>query len=575
MPQFPQKFPLCVLLLILASVSSVSCQTNRVAVVSGFVRDRQGYPMAGAAVRISGANHAVIASAVTDSAGHYLMGRLAPGRYSILAGTSLSAPSAQRVIWLRSGVRSISDIILLDSADQAALLPAHAPAADEPDDEWPWALRSGSNRAILRVLGTSDDGASSLDAREPGSVLQRKVSVQQRGGGFAESGSSLELSEVLGRRAERLRWDIGLRAPQSNSSDAGTGIRVSAQSQRVVGSGGQQQLLLSFQSDPQIESGAGQRGIAVFRSASAQRMHLGERLTLEVGSVLDIVHLETVSVSFHPFVRLRIDPKDGWALGYQMATVPEAQGYDSLDGLRVRLPYVIQASDGPQSAGTQHQEIFLEKRGVKSGVRVRYFRDSSGLSAVQGLLGPPTGTNLVQQRRLNKTEVLDAVEVDPSSSSVRSLLSSKQSQGWSLGVTGEVSPLVHVGATYSRGAAFASTAPGSGLSSMRQRDAQALAMEVAWKIPSTRTKAAVSYRAQTAHTVTSVDAYGTPIDSAYLGFHLRQPLGVHGQNLSWVTLTVDGTNLLQEGIVPVTSGGKTLLLAAAPRSIAAGVAVTF
>jgi hypothetical protein len=92
----------------------------------------------------------------------------------------------------------------------------------------------------------------------------------------------------------------------------------------------------------------------------------------------------------------------------------------------------------------------------------------------------------------------------------------------------------------------------------------------------TGTKLRVGYRWQPRYLVTAVGPYADLDNPAFFSFDLRQTLRCGGLLPSGFEATIDVTNLLAEGYQPyLSSDGRTLYLAATPRTIRGGVSFTF
>jgi hypothetical protein len=126
------------------------------AAVSGVVRDAQGVVQMGALIQVLGSDSALVATALTDLHGHYLIANLVPGKYEVRASAALFVPTMRGNLQLKPGVRAVVNLTLNAMFDAAAWLPAERRKADEPSDDWKWTLRSAANRPILRIF--DDDG---------------------------------------------------------------------------------------------------------------------------------------------------------------------------------------------------------------------------------------------------------------------------------------------------------------------------------------------------------------------------------------------------------------------------------
>jgi hypothetical protein len=92
----------------------------------------------------------------------------------------------------------------------------------------------------------------------------------------------------------------------------------------------------------------------------------------------------------------------------------------------------------------------------------------------------------------------------------------------------------------------------------------------------TGTKVRASYRWQPEHYVSAIAPYAAFSDQAYLSFMVRQPIHCGSLLPAGLEAQVDVTNLLQQGYRPfISSDGKVIYLAQAPRMIQAGLAFNF
>jgi hypothetical protein len=76
--------------------------------------------------------------------------------------------------------------------------------------------------------------------------------------------------------------------------------------------------------------------------------------------------------------------------------------------------------------------------------------------------------------------------------------------------------------------------------------------------------------------VTAVDPYASFGDQAYFGCYLRQALRLGNLLPAGLDATIDVTNLLAQGNRPfLSASGQTWFRAQSPRTIQAGLALTF
>jgi hypothetical protein len=91
-----------------------------------------------------------------------------------------------------------------------------------------------------------------------------------------------------------------------------------------------------------------------------------------------------------------------------------------------------------------------------------------------------------------------------------------------------------------------------------------------------QTKLRAAYRWQPSGLVTAIDPYRAFSDQAYLSLSAWQPIHLGRLLPPGLEGRVDITNLLAQGYRPFLSAdGRTLYLAQAPRTMEAGLSVTF
>ena len=118
--------------------------------VSGVVRDSSGMPQIGAEVQLLRPDLTVIASVLTNTAGHYNIQSVSPGRYSIKAlGTSF-LPSLREDVRVRSS--AVVNLTLNTLYEVMQWLPSEPRSPNAEPDDWKWTLRSAANRPLLRWL---------------------------------------------------------------------------------------------------------------------------------------------------------------------------------------------------------------------------------------------------------------------------------------------------------------------------------------------------------------------------------------------------------------------------------------
>jgi len=570
------KFALASLLGFLLQMGIAVCQPVGEAQISGFVHDARGAPRPGAFVNVLATNSTVKGSTYTDLDGHYVIGRLAPGRYSVWSTATLLAPTVQRVLSLRPGTRAIVNLSIPSISEVGVLLSAKPRSLEEPGDEWRWALRSSANRPILRILSDSEGGLPSVEGNRSAN-LERIISVYAGGGGFGRSGSGVSLDEVRARRNSLLKINLGVNHFPQSGPTSSIGTRISVQAVRSLGFASEQRSLISFESHPEIVDSSGVKGLSSLRLVNAQRSRFGDVASLEFGSSIDIIHAGGLFLGAHPFLRFEAHPTTEWYFGYKVATSKNAQGYDDLSEAEKDLPVATSSGSGMHMADELHQELFVEKNSRDLLLRLIYYRDSSGTTTLTGIYPSIDQVSSASLAGLMDVGGREGVLRDVSSSTFRRLAHMTGSQGWSVGAKDALTPTLWLVLSYSRGQALALNASSStSFGRVEQTTSQAVAVGIVGRAAGIDTKLRVTYRWQPFSTATSVDPYDSLDDESYFSIHMRQPLKCRALFLSGFEATVDATNLFAQGYHPAgVVGGETVFLTNGPRAISAGLAHSF
>ena len=549
------------------------------AAVSGVVRDSQGVAQMGALVQLLASNMITKGTAFTDLHGRYVIANVTPGKYQVRASAALFVPAQRENLLLRSGARSVVNLTLNGLFDAAAWLPAERRSADEPGDDWKWTLRSAANRPILRMV---DDGSivlissSAMEHRRERSSA--KGAVTGGDGTFGGGGvhNIVSLDKALDDGSDVIfRAEMGTPASEVNglaSTEMQTGY------QRKLGQGGASKLIVSYQSHPEITPGGADFGLNAMQVASAQRINFGDTVEIEAGNSLQVVRtVEYVAVA-RPFLRVKVHPGSGWALGYRMATSRGLQAFDGLDTIRPELPVAVLAHGRMQMESGLHQEFAVSKSARRAMMQVAYYRDGLNNIAVAGVgdFGGGVPAALRQGNTGYPTDLL----VDTSNGSFRTLANGYSTQGGSFTVTQSLSPSLWAAMQYSTGAALTdegvTARRANGVPGLHALGSQSATLALRGKVIASGTNVRLMYKWQPVKFVTATDPYAAFGDQAYLSFYVRQPLHCGNWLPAGLEATVDVTNLLAQGYHPFLSAdGQTLYLAQSPRAIQAGVAFNF
>jgi hypothetical protein len=561
------------------------------AAVTGVVRDVQGIAQAGALVQVLAAGLDAPITGFTDLHGRYSIANIPPGMYAVEASAALFVPSTKDNLQLRPGKWSVVNLTLASLFDTSGWLPVERRKSDTLGDDWKWTLRSSANRPMLRMIdedvanGLSvelSSSASGMTSEKGAARPQVKEQLTSGDGGFNYGGSHEVLAENVdmgGGALAMMRLDIGLAndvpgvAP-STEVDLGFG--------RQLGFAGALRMVASFDNNPAITAPGGIDGMSAVQMASAQQMAFGDMVRVEVGGAVYAVRTAGVGFETAPFVRVQFSPtgeSGNWTLGYRMATAQSLQGYDDLNSVQREVPVAMVTADGVQLEHGRHQEISVMRKVGRGTVSVAVYHDGMDHPAVAGGGvapafggGPAAGFAGVPQ-----TTFL----TDASDGNFRFLGPGYISNGMNLQITQPLSTGMWAALEYSTGTALTGTLPagvvaGPGDPTLRSIASEAATFAIRGSLIRSGTKLRAAYRWQPTGLVTAVDPYRPFSDQAYLSIAAWQPIHLGHLLPPGLEGRVDITNLLAQGYRPFLSAdGRTLYLAQAPRTLEAGLCVTF
>jgi hypothetical protein len=551
------------------------------AAVSGVVRDAQGVVQMGALIQVLGSDSALVATALTDLHGHYLIANLVPGKYEVRASAALFVPTMRGNLQLKPGVRAVVNLTLNAMFDAAAWLPAERRKADEPSDDWKWTLRSAANRPILRIF--DDDGdlvvMSTSAAEHVRPADKARASVSSGDGGFGTGGihNVFEMDRSMQDGSDvQLRADLGastgpyLRAP-STSMQAGY--------QRRLGFAGAGRTVMSYQSHPEMVGTGGVQGIEAVQLASAQKTSLGDVADLEVGGTVYVVRGADYAMASRPFLKITAHPTSNWRVGYRMATSRDIQSFEGLDSVELELPVGVMAQGHMQTERGLHQEFSVGRKAGRGTIQVSYYKDNLTRVVLAG------GGDLALADMAAPSipgSTANGIVADTATGSFRMVSSGYKSQGLNVLMTEPITPGLWVAVEYNTGDALAAPEGKRPMhldevsSELKPVASQSATLALKGRVIHSGTQVRASYRWQPESVVTAVNTYAAFSDQAYLSFFIRQPLRCGGILPQGLEATVDVTNLLEQGYRPVLSkDGRTLFLAQTPRIIQAGLAFNF
>jgi len=543
------------------------------ATLSGTVRDVHGTPQLGALVELLRADTSSVASALSDDHGRYILPTVNPGRYQLRATAAFFVPAFRTNVRLQPGTQAIVNLTLSAMFEADNWLPAQRRRSDEPVDDWKWALRSPASRPLLRLVDPETGVEMSSSAEQARQVASRgRVSVTNGDGGFGNGGmhQALVLDRSLGDSDQALlRADVG--DPQSGYAPSPS-VEMSAGYERRSRIAGNTRLVTSFQSHPELTTGAGVgygAGLSVLQMATTHQFSLGDLVQIDAGTLVAAEKLEATRLQMEPYVHVTARPGDDVIVEYRYATGRQLQSAEDLDRLKPSLSVLTDAVGRPLTTRGAHHEVSVSR---KIGERVVTFSAFTDRFSHEGI----AGSGLLDKAALQQVSAL----VDPTTGTFQVATAGYAGHGLSASFMQPLTPSLSAWAEYDLGTVQQMALGTVALVNLQQNLSSTLAsaasVSVRGKILRSGTSLKAQYRWQPARTLTQVNSYNTGVDEAFLSFYVRQRLWCGRLLPKGMDAVVAATNLLEEGYQPVIApDGHTLFLAQVQRAIQGGLAFNF
>ena len=541
------------------------------AAISGTVRDVHGAPQMGALIELLRPDASTVATATSDQQGRYIMPTVLPGRYVLRATAAFFLPSLRNNLRLQPGVQSIVNLTMSAMFDAENWLPAQRRRADEPVDDWKWALRSTANRPLLRLVDPETGRMISSSAEQPHQIFsQRRILVTGGDGAFGDGGmhQTLLLDRTMGDGdGAVLRADIGNMESGITPTPAPS-VAVSTGYERHTAMGGSTRLVSSFQSHPELVDGLAP-GFQVLQLASSQQMALGDAVLIDVGTLIAAERLEATRIETEPYLRLTARPGSDVVVEYRFATGRSLQSADDLDHLDRSLAVLTDAEGRPLRTKGMHHEVSVSRKLGKTVLTGSVFSDRFAHGTITGS-GGMTRTTLQQT----------AIVADPTTGTFQVATAEYSGRGFSAAVMQPLTPALSVWGEFDLGTAMRASLDGIALQQLSQgltaQLTPAASVEVRGRILRTGTSLKGQYRWEPARTLTQVNAYNVSPQEAFMSFYVRQRLWCGRFLPKGLDAVVEATNLLEQGYQPVLApDGQTLFLAQVPRAVQGGLAFNF
>jgi len=171
---------------------------------------------------------------------------------------------------------------------------------------------------------------------------------------------------------------------------------------------------------------------------------------------------------------------------------------------------------------------------------------------------------------------------DPSTASFRFIGPGYSTNGVNVMVSEPLSQGIWAAVEYSTGSALSGRGVADGMSlsdaagTLQRISGQSATVALKGRLNRSGTRMRAAYRWQPTGLVTAIDPYRAFSDQAYLSFAVRQPIHMGRMLPPGLEGIVNVTNLLAQGYRPfLSSDGSTLFLAQSPRTLEAGLSLTF
>lgn len=538
------------------------------AAISGVVRDSHGTPQMGALIELLTADATMVASALTDDHGRYIIPAVLPGKYQLRASAAFLVPITRGNLRLQAGAQAVINLTMTTLFEAANWLPIQGRRADEPTDDWKWTLRSSANRPLLRLTDEDGQEVSTSGVERRRVVSQGRVEVTNGDGAFGQGGMHQVL--MINRTMEDgdsavLRADIadlGSMVVPRFSADVSAGYERRSQfgSTRLVG---------AMQTHPELTAAGGDAGYGVLRMASAHEMSMGDAVMIDAGTLVAAERLAATIFDAEPYLRVSVRPGDDLLVVYRYASGRELQSAEDLDQLKPVSPLLADENGRPLSGRGMHHELSLSKKMGHRVLTASGYVDRVNEDSV-------SGSGVV---KINAEQGM-ALVADPVTGTFQLATGTFAGRGVSLALEQSLTPLLKASVQYDLGTAMERERDLATLSQaateLQARTAQAVTVMLNGKIVRSGTNLHAEYRWQPQETLTQVNAYNADPNGAYMSFYVRQRLACGRYLPNGMDAVVEATNLLEQGYQPVLAAdGHTLFLAQVPRAIQAGLAFNF
>lgn len=532
--------------------------------VAGTVHDANGNAQIGALVQLLAPDSSVIASAFTDSNGHYDLRSASSGVFAVRATASMFLPVVRQNVALNVGAHTALDLTLTSLTEVMEWLPAKPRGPQDSDDDWKWTLRSPANRPILRDFDPTIILASSTDPHEHATLheLRARASVISRTAEFANSGVHQIITfdrAVIQKHDYFFRADIAPSGGQSASALGSTSFELApGQTIHMAANYQWHSDLVNGPTSSSGPNGGTQMGSANLRIA--QTSELGPNLQVEAGNELEQVGWGDRVTQTHPFLVLTDTPNENVTISYALSTSPGFSKADDADETIERTPLAAPSVHGLTLEHGLHQQFSWTHDFGPSQLSAAVFHDIVDDPVLQGT----ASLNAIQSSGL-------PAGLDSNSGVFREAGQSYSTSGIEVSAAHQFGPIQAALALMDANALNFSGFPPHGTSLARAGNAQLASLALRGVVTQTHTYWKADYGEQSHNVLVPLSAFDLDGPAPFLNMAIRQP--IHGSNFDAI---VQVRNLLAQGYHPfLAPDGQTIFFLQVPRSLQGGLVFSF
>ena len=561
----------------------------------GLVTDAFGVPQMGATIQVLNSSDRIVKELLSDKAGQFEVAALAAGNYTVRVKMPSFLPALRRV-GILPGTRPLLSISLASIFSSIELIYLSPGQRRFMSDDWKWVLRSSStSRPALRLLPTNGPGSTHTQTAFADTQGMVQVSAGDQGkltplGSQADLGTAFAIAtSFFGDSSLRVAGNLGY--GMSGTPTTGFETRYTP----GLGSGISPEIRLSLKQAflpvalglPNA-SAVGQTGTLSTMSASvSDRIALGDNVELQYGGAYDSVTFIDRLNYLSPYAKVLYRlPDDGiLQLSYssglppaEMLTAPGAAesggpndaGSRDLQTLAL-FPRVSVRNNRAQVQRISNYEVGYEKRIGSTRIGAAAYHSDTLNTGLTMLAhdGIPDRANLLPDL-LSDSFVLNAGRFQ----STGGLVSATQRVFENLELMGGYGTFTALAAMTKDPVANSQDIRGA----LGSRQLHFATISATSRFRKTGTYVQGGYQWNSSASATAGHLFVTQryLPQEGLSLIVRQPLGTVPGLRGRLEATIDLSNLLAEGYVPmITPDGRTVVLVHTPRSVRGGLSFVF